>query len=344
MTIQDTYLQRKSYLERYIRGVQKKQLGSFSKGDKEIIEALREFMGKATPRDIEALLQNNNKNKRFGVLDAAITGTLAKQSAGTLKYFDKEFRKYIESEIAFNYKVFESEKPKPKISKVIKTVVAGSTIAQTVASMYTLIMDRLRKNIASSVYGGQDPIIALKGTKELNYKDGLFFWRDNRIIKPNVDRLINGVGWNARADSLKKIQPKVKLRWLGTLDGRMCKICAANEINSPYVVGETPPFPAHPRCRCDLVPDLQLEDERPFVSAFTSVKKIPKNQRKGKIGTVSSKTTYAQWFANQDKKFQRRWLGKNGYELYSTGNFELIDFVDPRTKKIYTIEQLDALY
>jgi len=340
----DAYLQRKSYLERYIRGVTAKQLRSFKKSDAQIIKALQKFMDTASSTDISALLSNNTRNKTYKELSKALDSIINMQTALVTSALVAEITDYISSEIWFTYKMFGSDQPRPKPKKIAQQVIAGATIQQTIKTVQSRTMERLRRDIAMSVQADNDPIQTLKGTRVLNYTDGFFFWRDNRIYKPTIDQLIVGSGWNAMNTGIKKIAPKTKFRWLGTLDGRMCKICAANEINSPYSQGKTPPFSAHPFCRCQLVPDIQLEGKRPFVASFKSVSKIPKNKRKGLIGQVAGNTTYAQWFATQDSKFQRKWLGKSRYESYKKGIYKLTDFVDPKINKVYTLKQLDKLH
>lgn len=42
--------------------------------------------------------------------------------------------------------------------------------------------------------------------------------------------------------------------WVTVGDGKVCKLCKDRAKASPYLVGEAPSLPAHPRCRCTLTP------------------------------------------------------------------------------------------
>lgn len=42
--------------------------------------------------------------------------------------------------------------------------------------------------------------------------------------------------------------------WVTVGDGKVCKLCKDRAKASPYLLGEAPSLPAHPRCRCTLTP------------------------------------------------------------------------------------------
>lgn len=339
----DSYLRRKTYLERYIKGLTKSQLDSLKAGDKELITTVRDYLDDANGKELDALLKDDKSNSRYAELAGAITGILATQSKDMRKSLKTEIRGLMRSEINFNYEMFKASKDTPDIKELMKLPVAGYGLAQTVNLMQQRIATRIRGEIVQAVQNNTDPVPILRGDRNQRYRNGVFFWRDNRIISPELHRLITGMNWNARKGAIDAIEPDTPYRWTGVLDGRQCLICATNDTKSPYAADDVPPFPAHPRCRCEVLPDILAEGERPFVADNRPVKDIPKDERDDKIGTVSGKTKYAQWFSRQSAEYQREWLGPSRYELYKSGKYKMTDFVDPRTNKIYTLEQLDLL-
>lgn len=46
--------------------------------------------------------------------------------------------------------------------------------------------------------------------------------------------------------------------WVTVGDERVCDRCEANEAGNPWSLGTVPEFPAHPRCRCTPVADIDL--------------------------------------------------------------------------------------
>lgn len=116
----------------------------------------------------------------------------------------------------------------------------------------------------------------------------------------------------------------------------------ANLDGKRFKVGEPHPTPpAHPNCRSALIPALDddVAGKRPYVADNRSIGEIPMSERAGKIGKVSAKTTYPQWFARQSAAFQREWLGRTRYELYKKGGYKLDKFVDPLGNRL-TLDEL----
>ncbi|HSS39368.1 MAG TPA: 2'-5' RNA ligase family protein [Polyangia bacterium] len=46
--------------------------------------------------------------------------------------------------------------------------------------------------------------------------------------------------------------------WISAGDGRVCPVCQDNEDNSPYLLGDFPSLPGHPRCRCAATAEWAL--------------------------------------------------------------------------------------
>jgi SPP1 gp7 family putative phage head morphogenesis protein len=135
-------------------------------------------------------------------------------------------------------------------------------------------------------------------------------------------------------------------KFLATLDGRTTKLCASLD-GTVWKVGD-PALrqPAlHFSCRSILVgvdKDGNIAGKRPFVAADKPLSKIPKDERGEVTGQVSANTKFPSWFANQDAKFQKEWLGDTRYNLYKQGNYTIDKFVDTLGKE-YTLKELQEL-
>lgn len=134
-------------------------------------------------------------------------------------------------------------------------------------------------------------------------------------------------------------------KFLATLDGRTSKQCASLD-QSIYKRSEPHPVPPlHRHCRSVMVPvrkDGELIGRRPYVADDRKVKDIPKDERGGIVGQVNANTSFKDWFARQDAKFQEQWLGTSRYKLYKDGGFNIDKFVDP-DGQMYTLNELKKL-
>lgn len=118
------------------------------------------------------------------------------------------------------------------------------------------------------------------------------------------------------------------------------------------VQGEHPPCPLHPRCRCVLLPvtvsykELGLDmDEikqvyRPYVIRDGNNPRVSK--RINILQTGSHKGDYASWFSKQSDQVQRNVVGPNRHEMIKSGEIKFKQIVDPRTGKLFTLDQLNS--
>lgn len=133
------------------------------------------------------------------------------------------------------------------------------------------------------------------------------------------------------------------------------KHCASIDGRRHKVGTNHPKPPYHPNCRTIQAPaiDGDLIGSRPYVRAlkvkkrdgsdrFRAIGDMTKKQREEaglEVGQVKATTNYGSWLKSQDAEFQRQWLGKTRYELFSKGEYTLDRFLDP-TGRQYTIDQL----
>lgn len=217
--------------------------------------------------------------------------------------------------------------------------------------------NRVMAAVRSGVVSGQtnhDIIKAIRGTKALNYQDGIA-----QIARGSAEMFVrtarNHISNQAYQDTYEKLGV-THVVWCSTLDGRTSKICSVRDgmrwkIDEPH-----PTPPAHPHCRSVLAPSLDgdLIGMRPYMRAlkvkrrdgtdrFRSVGDMTKKQREEsglEQGQVAASTSYSKWFGNQDAAFKSEWLGPKRYELYKKGGYTLDRFVDPRTGRQYSLDEL----
>ena len=174
--------------------------------------------------------------------------------------------------------------------------------------------------------------------------------------------------FQANADVIDGVQ------WRSTLDHRTCMICGAydGKIWTPDKMHEVKVPPAHPSCRCVLLPyidgdlggtrpaeaenfdliakekyeakyegkkydDLSYEYRRKLrykaIEEYTESGKKPYKQ-------VPSGTTFADYLKGQPDEFQQEWLGKYRYEKYKEGKLPLEYMVKPDNEFKKTVEDL----
>jgi len=255
-------------------------------------------------------------------------------------------------EASYIAKLFGAKISKPDGEKLYsaakKVPLAGGALVDDLLSR---IAESARQKVEYAIRDGistgktnQEIIQRIRGTKRLNFEDGLL-----NTTKSDIDRTVrtlrSHVANQAYLDSYNKIGFKY-VRFVSVLDGRTSKLCASLdgtvwEINDP--AKRVPPL--HPNCRSILVPveeDGQLVGQRPFVMDERKVKDIPKDERSQLIGQLDSNTTFKEFFKKTDDFFQKEWLGPKRYKLYKEGKFAFEKFFDPEGR-LYTLEQLRKL-
>jgi hypothetical protein len=334
----DAYLQRRTYIQRYITGLTNRVIDSLGKHDKNIYRAIHAFYDDASQKDITALSRMNRRNDAVRALLSLIDSEIKAQKDNTIEIVTEELPKFAESEVKYTAEIHTVEPPSSR--GIAALPVAGVVKTAAIATSFIRHQTLLKAKVVEMAASGENPVPAIRGTRALNYKDGIIYQRNDRSLRPMLNKQINGVAQNA----INKVHDSLEYElfdWVSTLDGRVCARCAAAEMNSPYKKGEIPAYPKHPHDRCEVVPH-GIEGLRPFVSDKRPVKNIPKSERVGKIG--QTRKNFGQWFRVQPKKFQKEWLGEERYKLYATGKYKITNFVDPRTDRVYTLEELDRLH
>ena len=175
--------------------------------------------------------------------------------------------------------------------------------------------------------------------------------------------------YQSNADVLDGVQ------WRAALDHRTCIICGAydGKIWPPDKMYEVKVPPAHPNCRCRLVPYIDIGEGvgRPAEAEnfdqmakekyeakykgkkyddlsydyrrklrYDAIKEYQKNGGEP-YKRMESSTTFADYLKGQSDEFQREWLGPGRYKLYKDGKLPLEYMVKPDNGFKRTVEDLE---
>jgi SPP1 gp7 family putative phage head morphogenesis protein len=226
-------------------------------------------------------------------------------------------------------------------------LVGGALVEDLLAKIAETTRQKVEYAIRDGINSGktnQEIVQRIRGTKRLNYEDGLLTSTKSDIDQ-TVRTLRNHVANQTYLDTFKQLGFEY-VRFVSVLDGRTTKLCASLDgtvwrIDDP--AKRVPPL--HRNCRSILVAvdkDGLLVGERPFVMDERKVKDIPKDERSQLIGQLDANTTFKEFFKKTDDFFQNEWLGPKRYKLYKEGKFDFDKFFDPKGR-LYTLDQLRKL-
>ncbi|HFE9759085.1 TPA: minor capsid protein, partial [Acinetobacter baumannii] len=178
-------------------------------------------------------------------------------------------------EASYMAKLFGAKINKPDGEKLFtaakKVPLAGGALVDDLLSR---IAENARQKVEYAIRDGistgktnQEIVQRIRGTKRLNYEDGLLS-SSKTDIERTVRTVRSHVANQTYLDTFKQLGFEY-VRFISVLDGRTSKLCAHLDgtvwrIDDP--AKRVPPL--HPNCRSELVPvkkDGQLIGERPFV-------------------------------------------------------------------------------
>ena len=124
---------------------------------------------------------------------------------------------------------------------------------------------------------------------------------------------------------------------VAVLDSRTSFICASLDgkkymkpkYSSTQDIPNRPP--RHFRCR-SILKRLTKND--------ISLTRAQNGDTKGQI---DANTNFGEWFKNQSSTFQRDYLGKARYDLYSNNRLDIKSFVDVKDGKLFTIKEIKEM-
>lgn len=238
---------------------------------------------------------------------------------------------------------------KTLLNKARKKPFAGGML---IDYMFDKVAGDLRQRVEYTIRDGinsgqttQQIVQKIKGTKKLNYQDGIL-----NKSRQEINTLVRTARSHTANETHDDVYRQLGFEWLrvlATLDSRTCLFCAGQDGRVYHADDpKRPRFPVHPNNRTIYVPikdkDAEMIGKRPYVAdpLKRSVKDIPKDERD--IGQVDANTTYKEWFARQNPDVQKAVLGKTRYDLYKSGKIS-VDRFSGDNGEILTLAELRVL-
>lgn len=260
-------------------------------------------------------------------------------------------------------------RPSPEVLRaaVTSNPFRGKVLKDWVKDMEVGKIRRLNEAIQIGMVEGEtiDQIVRrIRGSRANAFRDGIL-----EIGRRDADLLArtatNFVANRARDLTYAENRDVVsKVRWTATLDSRTSAVCRARD-GKVYPIDSGPRPPAHPHCRSTMTPVLkswaelvgegaQLKRGRGADDIDTLFRKRMKergfspdqiegavfNARASMNGEVPGDLSYSDWLRRQPKAFQDEVLGTTKAALFRKGELPLDRFVDLRTGREYTLDEL----
>lgn len=147
----------------------------------------------------------------------------------------------------------------------------------------------------------------------------------------------------ARLETFRRNARLLKgVRWLSTLDGHVCKQCAALDgqawnLDGEKLKGTRVDFmlpPAHWNCRCIASPIPKT-----FKDIGLDIPEPDAGERASSMGPVHGSTTFNDFLKRQSTAFVERTLGKKRAELFQAGKLTVRDLVSGTGREL-TLDEL----
>ena len=193
--------------------------------------------------------------------------------------------------------------------KLLKSFVADWSARTT-----TRVTDVIRQGFFEGRTNAQI-LQSIRGTKANNYADGLLnviSGGERALVRTAVQHMASQVReqvWAENADIIKAV------RWVSTLDDRVCLQCAALD-GQEFPVGEGPRPELHVADRCTVTP--VLDDE------FAGLRQGAK--RSSVEGAVDADLSYYEWLKRQPQGFQDVAIGPQRAQLLRDGGLSATRF------------------
>lgn len=242
--------------------------------------------------------------------------------------------------------------------------------------------DRIVKACSDGLAAGltnEQIVRIIMGTKAGNYTDGIL--STNRNAARNAVRTLCSAIANEAKDEfyLENDDVVTGVEWLDTLDGRTCVSCASLSRMRWGIHDPHPVPPAHPSCRCVLLPvtiltDLGEDMPRPMANADfdAEAKRMYEAKYPGKdfsklsystrqkyrykaIEAWEAKTgrkaysrapgsmSFRDYFERMSEQQKKDWLKPERYKLWKSGAYKIEDFIPPYPDKMMSVKELKAL-
>jgi SPP1 gp7 family putative phage head morphogenesis protein len=193
--------------------------------------------------------------------------------------------------------------PLAAIEQLITGPIGGRVLGESLARQRTDVVNALRTSVTSSLINGDGmPAAARRFRAAADVAQS----SAESLVRTSIMFASNKVATEtyraAGAD----------VAWLSTLDSKTCVICGPRDGQLLAEIGGQHP-PAHPRCRCTVIPRTGL---------FEALGPQTTRTRSSEFGTVET-SGYDSWFKRQSAAFQQDVLGPSRYRLFKQGRLPL---------------------
>jgi len=337
----DKLLKRRLYVQRYVTQTFNDTIETIAPHDRELITLIRDFIDDASEADLQAL-GHRRRDGKAAELVRAVKAILRAERDEAEQVVRDATEQLLKRELIVTQNVVNPEKEPPSSAGLIALAVGGMALSERIRAAFNNISRRVITTLSTGADSSPEVIVAMiRGRRSQRFKDGVFYWRNERVLRPDIDLIINGGAGHA-AKRVYQRNGYEYVQWLATLDGRVCSVCFRNEAEGTYPINRHPPYPAHPKCRCVLqfVDDPErIRVARPYVRDDRPVSRIPKSERPGKIG--QTRDTITQFFDRWTEAEKKDWLGPTKYELLRSGKVKSVsELVDSRTWRPLRLDQL----
>lgn len=328
-----------------------------------LIAVLNRSDARLTAQLAEALMSLDRESftvERLEALLASVRQVNAEAYAAVFRELEPEMRALAELEADAQRALLVRTVPEPV---QVRFPVAGVSLDAVYAAAFSqpfqgrLLRDwvrtveagrlvQIRNTVRAGYVEGKttaDIIKTIRGTKALNYADGLLE-RSRRELATVVQTALSHAAQTARQAFVDANADLVKaIKWVSTLDSRTSPMCRVRD-GLLYTTDKKPighkilwlegPGRLHFNCRSVSVPVLKSWRELGI-----DADELPAGTRASMDGQVPADLTYAQWFAKQSAKRQDEIVGPVRGALYREGRVSFERFSDSRGRWL-TLEQL----
>lgn len=210
-----------------------------------------------------------------------------------------------------------------------KTPVGGHLLEEWVGKTFNgPTTDAIQQEVFAGMFKG-------KGFSEMSKRlqEGIV------ISKREADTLVSTYVQTANVQAMDAVYGKNKdvlagVRWHVAYGPRTCLLCASL-AGQLFPVADHPPCPVHPRCRCVLIPETNI-------NALNVAPQVAEDWAKG-IGKPlpeAQVVDFQQWLRGQSEAVQKSFYGPTRYDMIKKGLIKWDDLVDRERLRIRTIEEL----
>jgi len=339
---------------------------------------------KAIFEKLESVRQQIESIEHHGIQNAVSilqgTATELVQIAG--QHTAQMLEAVLDNERSIRRTSFKSELTDTEIKNMLdyKPFVDGKTIQQWFGDLEYKISSRIFQSVQKGIVEGMTLHSIMQMIRGIDgYKSGVL--KTNRQSAEILARTtINAVANQSRLEMFRANADVIDgVQWLATLDHRTCLVCGSydGKIWTQDKLYEVKVPPAHPNCRCVLIPYIDFGDAgtRPAEAEnfdllarkkyeanphakkkydelsyeyrrklrYAAMETIRQQTGNSPYRQVKGNMTFADYLKAQSESFQREWLGKMRFELYQSGKLSLDQMVHPDNGFKRTIEELSKI-